>query len=262
MPDERNVLRARELRARLRGDHRIVPRPQRHDARGGGDVRCVEFREPRIARPDLREAGPGRQPCMDAAVVRRADGHEAAHACVAEATQVGARDDAAHAVTDERDLLRTGRQADRVDLRRELLGKQLDRRPSAGRRSARRRGHTRRRRAAGSCRATCRRCRAHREAAAPAMPTERAADRASPTSRWPCAGATVAIAMASPANMRDAGDDADRASRRPARAEDPREHERRRRNRERQQEARERRPRARATAGATPRAPSASAAVT
>ena len=71
--------------------------------------RAVEFGQPRVAGPHLRERLPRHQPRVHAALVRRADRDQPAHGGRAVAAQVGAGDEPAHAVRDDDDLPRAGR---------------------------------------------------------------------------------------------------------------------------------------------------------
>ena len=70
------------------------------------------------------DTGKGMGQC--AAVVRRAEGDELLDMRAAEAAQVSACHQAAHAVANEHDALRAGRGADRRDLGVELLREKLD----------------------------------------------------------------------------------------------------------------------------------------
>ena len=52
------------------------------------DFGAVELGEPRVARPQLRERGPRKEPRVDAAVVRRAERHHRRDLCSAVPAQV------------------------------------------------------------------------------------------------------------------------------------------------------------------------------
>ncbi len=124
---ERDVFRAVEQRRRLRRHHRVVPRPQRDDRRVAPRTGGAELRQPRVARPQLRQRDAGHHVGVHAAVMGGADGDEPADLPSAVPAQVGARDEPAHAVADDHDLPRAGRFEDRVDLGGGLVGEDIDR---------------------------------------------------------------------------------------------------------------------------------------
>ena len=72
-----DVLRSGKARAGLRCDHRVVPRPERHEPHGRRRAfGSIEVREPGVARPQLRQTFARVEARVDAAVVRRAQRHQ------------------------------------------------------------------------------------------------------------------------------------------------------------------------------------------
>ena len=171
------------------------------------------------------ERRPGKEPRVDAAVVRRAERHHRAHLRGAVPAQVRPGHEAAHAVADERDARRAGGREDRIDLRRDLVDEELDRferravahrvdRTDVARDEVRARG-----------RAWSPRCKARRGAAGPARGPARAAGRPCRSDRAPCCGPDRPIARISSQKRRSARGEPDAHFPRALRAEHPRERE-------------------------------------